>query len=1172
MLNARKPVINLLLDSGSDVSILKINIPDLNGFVNVNNPVKLNGITANSISTLGRFVGQLKFEDILLAQTFYLVTSAFPIVQDGLLGRDFLQQTSAILDYSRNSIQLFGKINYPFNANFQEIPYEPPILSQIELDLLQVRLEKLMKLLSLDTQIADKGLVDIIRNFNTTFYLEGDQLSYTNTVEHRIDIIPGSAPINIRPYRIAVSQYKEMESQVQKWLSLGIIQRSRSAYNAPLVLVKKKSDDPTEVKWRLCVDFRKLNEITIKVASPVPRISEILDRLGRSKWYSCLDLASGYHQVLMAAPDRCKTAFSLGNNHFEFLRMGFGLATAPATFIALINIVVEGLDNVLVYLDDIIIFAESIEQHNKMLVAVLERLQKHNLSLQPEKCKLLLTEVNYLGHRITRDGITIEERSISAVKTFPIPKNAKQVRSFVGFANYYRQFIQDFAERTKPLTNLTKKNVKFVWSPECQLAMEYLIKQITSSPILQAPDFEKEFILTTDASNFAIGAVLSQGEIGSDKPIAFYSRTLLDAETRYSTIEQEMLAIVASIRHFRVYLLCHRFCIVTDHNPLVYIRSSPNQNGRIMRWRLDLEEYDFYVVHKSGVQNTNADFLSRIRVADEEPVQDNNVRVVTRSQARKEIVDKAPTEILNTIEEDTKDDDMGILLGVSPLDISFDGYKEYINKNTISNLQVLEIAGKLPVKHKKHLVDFISIDDQINLDRVDETTDEIVVFTPEIHVEQTKQGPNLLLTVRKSSYATILMEDLFKALQLLVQFCVNENISEIILDFSKDKIFPLEYRILLNVIKFLTKEVVLAVDLYQCEVEFLTNKDRIKEVMVDFHSSLLAGHQGKKRTLHKIRQYYDWENINRDVLDFVGKCELCQKIKRYGQKTAPLKITSTAHVPFEKISLDIVGPLPTSLMGNNYLLTFQDDLTKFLAVIPVPNQSAETIAREFTENILLIYSAPREIRTDRGANFLSQVFRETCKFWKCKKVNTTAYRPQSNSALERSHSVVKDYLRSFVNHQPATWDEFAKSCSFAYNTSVHSATGYTPFELLFGFKPRLPGGVHNPPEIVYNYDNYVIDLKNKLQNSYLIARDRLILAKKKSKKIFDQKTKVISFNVGEYVLLRKPDSGLGHKELTPRWSGPYLIENVPSELNCEIRVGNKLQRVHINRLKLFLED
>lgn len=1195
MLNSNKKLVTFLIDSGSDVSILKINILNLSEFIQTNNSVKLHGITSNAISTLGTYNAQLQFNDILIEQTCFVVTAAFPISQDGLLGRDFLRKTTAVLDYGCNSVQLFGKLNYPFNAYFHEV-IEPPILSQIEIDMFQVRFEKLIELLKIDINKTNKQLGKIIYDFNHIFYIEGDLVSYTNTVEHKIELIPGSMPINIKQYRVAEAMQIEMETQVQKMLTEGIIQRSCSPYNAPLVLVKKKTEDPSKLKWRLCVDYRKLNEITVNVASPVPRISEILDRLGRSVWYSTLDLASGYFQVLMREEDRCKTAFSFRNHHFEFLRMPFGLKNSPFTFIHLINQVVEGLENVLVYLDDLIIFAESIEQHNSVLLAVFERLQMHHLALQPEKCKFLLTEINYLGHKITREGITIQESNIKAVKSFPIPKTVKQVRSFLGFANYYRDFIPNFAEKAKPLTNLTKKGIKFEWSPECQQAMVYFTDQITSSPILQPPDFTKEFILSCDASTLAIAGVLSQAHNKmTDKPVGFFSRGLFDAETRYSTIELEMLAIVAAIRHFRVYLLCHRFCIITDHNPLVYIRSSPNQNSRLLRWRLDLEEYDFYVKHKPGILNTNADYLSRIIVVDNQINQKNNVRIVTRAQSKKiknntemdiaslctiaeDIEESSQTDLFEKLgpyskEEIVEDEEMVIVLGVSPLNISFEKYAEFINENPISNLKVKELKEKLPVKHINYLVEFISADEG-NLKTIEEETDEEEEFIPEVSIEQTKLGPILVLTINKSVQSTICIEILFKALQLLIQFCVNKKIEEIIVDLSTEKIFPLEYRVVLNIIKFLTKDQNLVTTVYQCEVEkiLFTDHERIKEILLEFHGSPLAGHQGRKRTLHKIRQHFYWEGMTQDVIDYVSKCVLCQKTKRHGLKFAPMRITTTAKVPFEILSLDIVGKLVTSFQNNSYLLTIQDDLTRYLIAVPLENQTATEVAKALTENVFLIYSAPLVIRSDQGSNFMSEVFKETCKFWNSKKIRTTSYFPQGNGTLERSHAVIKDYLRTFVNHEPALWDEWIKAACFCYNTTIHGSTGFTPFELLFGFKARLPSGVQKPPEIVYNYENYVIDLKNKLQNSYLIARDNLIKTKETTKKRFDQKAKSVNFNVGDHVLLRKGDSGLGHKELTGRFVGPFTIEQVPSPENCVIRVGRKLQRVHINRLKLFLED
>lgn len=288
-------------------------------------------------------------------------------------------------------------------------------------------------------------------------------------------------------------------------------------------------------KWRLVIDYRKLNDVTIGDVYPLPNINDILDQLGHSRYFSKLDLFAGYHQIAMNENDQAKTAFSAPYGHFEYTRMPFGLKTAPATFQRMMNVILTGIQGIkcFVYQDDIIIYGKSIQDHNLKLTSVLEIIRKANLKLQPAKCEFLRREINYLGHVITENGIKPDPQKVQCVVNYPTAKSINNIQSFLGLANYYRKFIKNFSDISKPLNKLLKKGVKFNWDENCQNAFLILKDKITSSPILQYPDFTKPFIITTDASNYAIGAILSQGEIGSDLPISFASRSLNSAETNY---------------------------------------------------------------------------------------------------------------------------------------------------------------------------------------------------------------------------------------------------------------------------------------------------------------------------------------------------------------------------------------------------------------------------------------------------------------------------------------------------------------------------------------------------------------------------------------------------------------------------------------------------------------
>ena len=286
---------------------------------------------------------------------------------------------------------------------------------------------------------------------------------------------------------------------------------------------------------------------TIGDAYPLPNITEILDHLGEAKYFSTFDLANGFQQIEMDPRDRAKTASYLHlMGHYEYIRMPEGLKNAPATFQRLMDQVLRGLQGVevFVYLDDIVVYAKNLEEHEKKVRRLFTRLNDAKLTLQPDKCEFLRTEVTYLGHIISRSGVRPDSKKLTAVKHFPRPKNQKNVRQFLGLAGYYRRFIKDFAAKAKPLTELLQKNAKFVWGSKHKKSFKILRKSLCRSPILQYPDFNKPFTLTTDASDYAIGAVLSQNVDGHDLPVAYLSRNLTKPEQNYFTTEKECLAVL----------------------------------------------------------------------------------------------------------------------------------------------------------------------------------------------------------------------------------------------------------------------------------------------------------------------------------------------------------------------------------------------------------------------------------------------------------------------------------------------------------------------------------------------------------------------------------------------------------------------------------------------------
>lgn len=455
-------------------------------------------------------------------------------------------------------------------------------------------------------------------------------------------------------YKTIHSQADEIERQVQKMLAEEIIEPSVSSYNSPILLVPKKSEE-SDKKWRLVIDYRQLNKKIMPDKFPLPRIESILDQLGRAKYFSTLDLMSGFHQIPLEQDSRRFTAFSTNSGHYQFTRLPFGLNVSPNSFQRMMAIAMAGLtpERAFIYKDDIVVIGCSLRHHLENLEKIFERLRHYNLKLNISKCKFLRTEVTYLGHKITDKGILPDDSKYEAIRSYPVPKSADDVRRFVAFCNYYRKFVENFAKIAYPLNQLLKKNAIFVWTEECQKAFDYLRYQLMSPRILQYPDLIKQFILTTDASDIGCGAVLSQVTEAGDQPIAFASKTFIPAERNKPTILKELTAIHWAINHFESYLYGRRFTIRTDHRPLVYLFNMKKPTSKLTRMRIDLEGYDYDIEYIVGKDNVVADALSRIVITSEQ-LKANILLVNTRSMTKKSRSQNKNKENKNNEDEDEK--------------------------------------------------------------------------------------------------------------------------------------------------------------------------------------------------------------------------------------------------------------------------------------------------------------------------------------------------------------------------------------------------------------------------------------------------------------------------------------------------------------------------------------
>lgn len=1004
-------------------------------------------------------------------------------------------------------------------------------------------LEKVNKLIRRDhlNQEECDSLDKIISEYADIFYTEGDKLTFTNHTKHSIPTT-SETPINTKTYRFPHVHQKEVKSQVEKMLNENIIRHSTSPWSSPIWVVPKKTDASGKQKWRVVIDYRKLNDITIGDSYPLPNITDILDKLGHSIYFTTLDLASGFHQIELEPKDIPKTAFNTPYGHYEFLRMPFGLKNAPATFQRAMDSVLYGLqgERCFVYLDDIVVFASSLQEHEQKLTEVFDRLRQHGLKIQPDKCEFLRKEVGYLGHIISSEGVKPNPDKVKSVQDFPTPKSCKDIKSFLGLAGYYRRFIPNFSKITKPLTGLLKKDVPFIWGEPQQIAFDTCKTILTTTPILQYPDFTKEFILTTDASLHAIGGILSQGEIGKDLPIAYASRTLNKAESNYSTIERELLAIVWAVKHYRPYLFGRKFKIVTDHKPLTWLFSIKDPGSRLVRWRLKLEEYDYEIVYKAGKINTNADALSR------PPILNSNIIDLTLDDSNQ----SSPSDYLQL------------------------NYQHFVSQDRTIDSPKLKTSpdNLLDPRHKNIFIPIscqlsdqnVICNDALNLcSQVEPYLNKPKsLYDADILISNLKQNLFFCPT-RPTHFDPWDSESYFKSLLSCLQQNKIESLH--IPDLKNDPTCKLKGNEQLRITAYLA-------DLYECDITICQNNvkypkpEEIPDILKTYHDEPLSGHRGILETTRKIRDEYFWKGMTNDIKNYVDSCVTCQrnKIQRKNFQ-APMVITSQSSEPFERISMDLVSYSDISDNNNKYVLTLQDDLTRFVQAYPIPDKEAITVAKELL-TFCQHYGVPKRFHSDQGTEFTNNVLKQLNKFLGSNHTFNTAYHPQTNGALERFHATLRDHIRMYHNRRLKNWDRIIPFAIMCHNTSLNSSTGYTPHELLFGYKPRPFYSLKTIPD--YTACDYLKDLNERLRISRDSALRNLQSMKEKAKNRYDSQIKNIAlYQIGNKVMLRVPNPN----NLDPKWEGPYEIIRVGFNNNYIIKKANRNQLVHADRLRPYHE-
>ena len=965
------------------------------------------------------------------------------------------------------------------------------------------------------------------------------------------------SPFRLKGRRIAPADFEDARNHIQDLLAKGIIRESNSPYASPIVLVRKKNGD-----LRLTVDYRLLNSRTIRDQYNIPKIEETLQSLTGAAWFSVLDLKSGYYQMEMEEEDKEKTAFWCPLGFYEFNRMPQGLCNAPASFQRLMERCIGDMafTDVIVYLDDLLVFSKTLDEHEEKLDRVLARLQEYGLKLNPEKCQFVRKSVKCLGHVISAEGVQTDPDKIEAVKTWPRPQNVREMKSFLGFAGYYRRFIQHYSKIAKPLCDLMKlyepvrkkrgrsktskisKKAKKIekkrpnpetpfgsnWTKSCQTAFDTLISRLTTAPTLQFADYNAPFILHTDASTTGLGAALYQQRDGKLKPVAYASRGLSKSEANYPAHKLEFLALKWAVTEkFADYLYGAKFQVLTDNNPLTYILTTAKLDATGQRWLAALVNFDFDIKYKPGKNNQDADGLSR---RPQKPPHDDDEYIELQEQIEKmraRFLGK-PIETLNA----------ALLATRQPGEqaISYPTFAAICASHGV-NKHAMCTSTSASVQQQDIMNDGDDDDDITMVETISDTPDAV----PSWFDDPSALGQNSLPGISLTEWIKLQQDDAHLG-PVIESLTKGEKP-----DRAKLMDMPEETKLLFRQWdKLEVRDGVLFRKTSgpddQDKFQLVLPSQYRAEALRGLHDEV--GHPSFERTLDLVRSRLYWPLMQKSVEDKCRTCERCVRRKARALTAAPLVSIVTTR-PMELLCMDFLKIEPDARDTRN-VLVITDHFTRYAFAIPTRDQKATTVAKALWENVFIHYGFPERLHADQGRDFESAVIKEMCKLLNIKKSRSSPYHPQGNGQCERFNQTLLNLLGTLEDEKKENWRSHVAPLVHAYNCTRNESTGLSPYALMFGREPRLPIdlrlGLSSSTDGPMSHKRYAQKLKERLQRAHHLAAEKAGKRAAANKRRYDAKVREFSILPGDRVLVKNVKLR-GNRKLADKWeSDVYLVE------------------------------
>ncbi|KAL5256508.1 hypothetical protein ACHWQZ_G011677 [Mnemiopsis leidyi] len=1038
----------------------------------------------------------------------------------------------------------------------------------------ELRWSELCKTLKVDKwEVSEAEKIQAIaklRDFEFVFALENEPLGLLHDYYHDIDV-GDATPIRMRPRPLSDDKQKDLQVIIDDLLNRGLIKPSRSPWSSPIVLSRKSNGS-----WRLCCDYRRLNQVTVKDAFPIPNINHMLSTMKHSKFFSTMDLASGFHQLKILPEKTHLTAFCTMDALYEWFVVPFGLCNGPPTFVRALSSVLKVPKSLaLIYFDDILTLGSSFSVHLQNLTTVLDILQSANLKLKAEKCKLFATKIEFVGHVISQNGISCSPEKIDCIKKISAPSDPKKLRSYLGFFSYYRKFVPKYSEIARPLYKLAVADKKdFDWTTEADAAFRELQCRLVNAPILTLPTDDDEYILVTDASGFAIGSVLCVTRPEGRKVVAYASHLLAKSRRSYGATKRELYSIVYYVQYFKMFLLPKQFTVESDHKCLQYITNFKDPPAILARWLAILADYKFKIIHRPGTNSMIkiADNLSRPLVnLNELPYadtpRDNLLDICpdnlgnTNSPPPKALQpvpdEKRPSTNIDTNLTDREITDANPSYNLTVDNAQYIDHK--INDSKINAINSTNVDINNSTQNSADTVPDVDTGEDRSMD-----TDHTIA-TPPPAVTQT--------TITDYTTQISLAQNKDKNIKLLKSRLLNDR-DKSIHDISSDPPSVKFYWSYKDRLKIENDILYFGDSKNQGKYRIIVPHGKIDDLLKLAHDDQTAGHRSGGKMLPLLKQNYHWFKMRSDIDLHVKRCQSCgaHKKPRVNRPRAALYQTKVSS-RFERLSVDFAGPFNRTQRGNRFVLLGLCNFTKFGFCIPMSNTDSEHVARVLIERWVCYFGVPLQINSDAGSNLISDLIKHLYRLLNIKMSHSLSYVPQQNGQAEKLVSTMKNMMCHFAAGNPAKWDFYAPLVSLAYNSQVHSSTKCTPFDMVMGPDAiRLPlDFAWGAPPVVEDIDepDYVAFLRDAMYDIHDYALTNLNSSLVTTKDRFDKGQFGKPYEKDDLVWKLKGRFESGSRKFQKRYDGIYRVREKLSNTSYLIQhlKTHKEEIIHFNRLK-----